>query len=73
MLHRVFDMLNRGALPASGYALWIPTAEKHLLRWGTAAPSGTPDAVMYIDTTGTTTTTIVYVDVNGTWTALTIA
>jgi hypothetical protein len=73
MLHRVVEMLKRGALPASGYAFWIPTASKHLLRWGAEAPSGTPDAVMYINTAGTTTTTIVYVDVAGTWTALTIS
>lgn len=46
---------------------------RHLIKWGTGAPSGTPDAEIYFRTDGTTTTTKIYVNVNGTWTALTIS
>lgn len=45
---------------------------RHLFRWGTGAPTGTPDAEVYFRTDGTTTTTKIYANVNGTWTALTI-
>lgn len=51
----------------------LVTIDKWLFKVGNGAPSGTPDAKIYINLTGTTTTTVVYVDVNGTWTALTIS
>lgn len=73
MLHRFADMLRRAFLPATGKGLYIKSVDKHLIRWGTGAPSGTPDAILYFATGGTTTTTILYVDVAGTWTALTIS
>lgn len=78
MLGRIIETLNNGLFPPSGRAFRIADGsgsanERWLLRWGTATPTGTPDAVLYLDTDATTTTTILYVDVNGTWTAVTIS
>ena len=62
---------------ASGKAIPIAYANgqpsKWLFSWGTGAPSGTPDARLYFQTGGTTTTTCLWHDVNGTWTAITIS
>lgn len=73
MLHKILPFLRDAPLPATGKALYIKTAAKHLIQWGTGAPSGTPAAMLYFRTDGTTTTTVLYADVNGTWTAITIA
>jgi hypothetical protein len=43
---------------------------RHLIRWGDAAPTGTPDAEIYIRTA--TGTAKIYVNVSNSWTALTI-
>ncbi len=51
----------------------VPGSTKTLIQYGSGAPSGTPTAFVYLNITGTTTTTVLYVDVNGTWTALTIS
>lgn len=72
-MHQLADWLLRASLPASGKAFYIPSASKHLIQWGSGAPSGTPAAMLYFNTGGTTTTTVLYADVNGTWTALTIS
>lgn len=78
MLSKLIGTLNDGVFPASGRAFKIgdgsgSASERWLLRWGTATPTGTPDAVIYLDTDATTTTTILWVDVNGTWTAVTVS
>lgn len=73
MLHQVKAMLESGDLPPSGKAFWIPSASKHLVQWGAGAPSGTATAMFYINTAGTTTSTVLYGNVNGTWTVLTVS
>ena len=71
MEHRIPRDMETSNFPASGKALYVPSAGKHLLKWGTGALTGN-DAILYFRTDGTTSTTILYVNVNGTWTALTI-
>lgn len=76
--HDIYDELNENVeLPATGKII-KPQAQtvltpRHLIRWGKGAPTGVPDAVMYIDLDATTTTTVVFFDINGVWTALTVA
>jgi hypothetical protein len=65
-------MLMSAIAPPSGKAVYIKAINKHLIQWGAAAPSGTPAAILYFNTAGVTTATVLYVDVAGTWTVLNI-
>lgn len=71
--HQILEYLRMIQAPDGTKIIALPGSDKYLFKIGTGAPTGTPDAVMYFNRSGTTTTTIVYVDVNGTWTALTIS
>lgn len=66
------------AAPASGrmfptaYTNGVPS--KWMFRWGNGAPTGTPDAELYIRLDGTSAATKFYGNVNNTtWTVLTVS
>lgn len=55
-LHNFFDHLNRGNLPASGEAFWVPSLAAHLFAWGTTVPTndtaGYAPGCMFVHTDG---------------------
>lgn len=65
--HRLASDLDNANFPASGYLAKVLAKNKHLIRYGAGAPTGTPDAFLYIDTTATTGTGLLYINVSGSW------
>lgn len=52
-------------MKASGYFWYVPSIGRYLFKWGAGAPTGTPDAQVYIDTSNAGNT--VYENRNGVW------
>jgi len=71
--HNLPAEANRADLVSGDLLFYIPSEAQHLIKIGTGVPSGTPDAKIYLNLSGTTAATIFYGDVAGTWTAWTIS
>ena len=71
--HQMFSFFHLAGLSTTGKIMKIPYGSsgdtKHYLRWGTGAPTGTPDAFLYIRIDPANEDQVLYVNDGGSWTA----